>query len=242
MNAAAPATTAAAAAGPTTSAGQKSILSFYQVAARRAHASAGQLGVASSSGTTPEPDAHRRAASAPAEPDCSSGWCSSGGGDGSDSGSGAAADGMGDDDVDSSSQPEPSKAPQPDRQQSPEACCGPGLQLCGPLLVSTRVVGRQHQSAGWPPASGCRLQLVREANNPVDPCAILVGSACAGRRGTGARGNTSYHAQPPALAQSSTGSIVWVLPWVLSSTLHKAIVPASTEVRSARARGALFLL
>jgi len=181
LNAAAPATTADA-AGPNTSAGQKSILSFYQVAARIAQSSTGQLGVASS-GTTSEADATRRAASAPPEPDCSSGWGSGGDADDSDSGSGAAADGLGDD-ADSSSQPEPSKAPQSGRQQSAEACCGPGLQLSGALLVSTRVVGRQHQAAGWPPAPGCRLQLVREAHNPVDPCAILVGRAS--RRGTGA--------------------------------------------------------
>lgn len=44
----------------------------------------------------------------------------------------------------------------------------------GPLLVSTRVVGRQHQSAGWPPAAGAELLLAREPTNPVDPCAILV--------------------------------------------------------------------
>jgi hypothetical protein len=46
--------------------------------------------------------------------------------------------------------------------------------VTGPLLVSTRVVGRQHQSSSWPPATGSELLLQREATNPVDPCAILV--------------------------------------------------------------------
>jgi hypothetical protein len=48
--------------------------------------------------------------------------------------------------------------------------------VTGPLLVSTKVVGRQHQSSSWPPAAGSELLLQREATNSVDPCAILVRS------------------------------------------------------------------
>jgi hypothetical protein len=43
------------------------------------------------------------------------------------------------------------------------------------FTVYTRIVGRQHQDADLqPPCMGEELLLLREPNNAVDPCAILV--------------------------------------------------------------------
>jgi hypothetical protein len=43
------------------------------------------------------------------------------------------------------------------------------------FTVYTRIVGRQHQDADQqPPCMGEELLLLREPNNAVDPCAILV--------------------------------------------------------------------
>jgi hypothetical protein len=60
------------------------------------------------------------------------------------------------------------------QQQQGSASPWDSAQPSGPLLVSTRMVGRQHQSSPWPPGPGCQLLLQRNPANPVDSCAILV--------------------------------------------------------------------
>lgn len=61
------------------------------------------------------------------------------------------------------------------RSPSPDTSCAPFTRDgSGVFVIPTRLVGRQHQAAGWPPPFGAQLRLEREAHNPVDPCAILV--------------------------------------------------------------------
>lgn len=148
--------------GGSVGAGQKSIFSFFAVAAPSAKSGLPQN---SNTDTTADHDPfpsrlpvhHARSAPQPTAGHISSGT------------PGPASSG-----VTTEQEASQSQAVQSDsRQGSPEACL-PQTPFAGPLLINTRVVGRQHQSAGWPPAVGAELLLTREAHNPVDPCAILV--------------------------------------------------------------------
>jgi hypothetical protein len=143
-------------------AGQKSIFNFFAVAAPSARSGLPQN---SNTDTTADHDFrssclpvhHANSAPQPTAAHISSGT------------PGPASSG-----VTTEQEPSQSQAVQSEsRQGSPEAFL-PQTPLAGPLLINTRVVGRQHQSAGWPPAVGSELLLTREAHNPVDQCAILV--------------------------------------------------------------------
>jgi hypothetical protein len=142
-------------------AGQKSIFNFFAVAAPPAKSGLPQNSITDTAADHDPPSSclpvhHANSAPQPTAANISSGTLGPASG------------------VTTEQEPSQSQAVQSEsRQGSPEACL-PQTQLAGPLLINSRVVGRQHQSAGWPPAVGAELLLTREAHNPVDPCAILV--------------------------------------------------------------------